>query len=788
MTKRRFLSRAKKPSATGSSWFQFINWKLVSLWLLVAFLIGCLILGVWAIYLDKVVREKFDGKKWALPARVYSRPLELYEGLPITPSLYEQEMEALGYRTPAAASSGLTASGQMMRHAASATEVSYTVFTRGFEFWDKHEEAQKYTLRIDAGKVASLVDAKGVALPLVRMEPEEIGGIYPNTVEDRLLVKLNGLPPLLGETLLAVEDKHFLEHHGVSPEAILRAMWVNLREGDVVQGGSTLTQQLVKNFYLTQKQSLSRKIPEAIMSLLLELHYSKSQILETYINEVYLGQSGSREIHGFALASQHYFRKPLIELNTQEVALLVGLVKGASYYNPWRKPERAKERRNVVLSVMQIEGLIDEKQMHTAQASPLGLAAETDESLVNYPAFVDLVKRQLKQDYQESDLRSEGLRIFTTLAPMVQRQAEKSVLARVAQLEKQYKIKDLQASMVVTSVGSGEILALIGDKNPRYTGFNRALDAHRQIGSLIKPFVYLTALEQPQTYQLGMPLSDDPVSIKSGDGKIWEPKNAENISHGTVPLYQALAHSYNQATARLGMLLTLKAVAKTIKAAGYNGDVPLIPAMLIGAVDMSPIEVAGMYHTLAAEGVYTPLHVIREVLNAEGQPLKRYSLELDQRFTVQGTFELQYALQAVLREGTGRSVYNSFPESLPLAGKTGTTNDQRDSWFAGFSGEHLAVVWVGRDDNSQTPLTGAGGALQVWADLMRQIPTQGVNQQAPEGMSFEWVDSHTGLLSAEQCEGALWLPMRDEQKPKDSAECKIKEITEEHWWKKIFLR
>ena len=271
-------------------------------------------------------------------------------------------------------------------------------------------------MRIDAGKVASLVDAKGVALPLVRMEPEEIGGIYPNNVEDRLLVKLNALPPLLGETLLSVEDKHFLEHHGVSPEAILRAMWVNLREGDVVQGGSTLTQQLVKNFYLTQKQSLSRKIPEAIMSLLLELHYSKSQILETYIYEVYLGQSGSREIHGFALASQHYFRKPLIELNTQEVALLVGLVKGASYYNPWRKPERAKERRNVVLSVMQVEGLIDEKQMHTAQASSLGLAAETDESLVNYPAFVDLVKRQLKQDYQESDLRSEGLRIFTTRA------------------------------------------------------------------------------------------------------------------------------------------------------------------------------------------------------------------------------------------------------------------------------------------------------------------------------------------------------------------------------------
>ncbi|MES2825887.1 MAG: penicillin-binding protein 1B [Pseudomonadota bacterium] len=778
MTKRRFLLRKKNPDSGFPVW----NWKLIGLGVAVVFLICCLLLGAWAIYLDRVVREKFDGKKWALPSRVYSRPLELYEGLPITPSLYEQEMEALGYRT----ATTLATSGQMVRRAASSREVKYEVFTRGFEFWDKREEPQKYTLRIDEGKVASLVDSAGEALPLVRMEPEEIGGIYPNNVEDRLLVKLNGLPPLFGETLLAVEDKHFLEHHGVSPEAILRAMWVNLRQGDVVQGGSTLTQQLVKNFYLTQKQSLSRKIPEALMSLLLELHYSKSQILETYINEVYLGQSGSREIHGFALASQHYFRKPIIELNTQEVALLVGLVKGASYYNPWRKPERAKERRNTVLSVMHAEGLIDEKQMRSAQASPLSLAAENDESLVNYPAFVDLVKRQLKQDYQEEDLRSEGLRIFTTLAPMVQRQAEKSVKARVAQLEKQHKVKDLQASMVVTSVGSGEILALIGDKNPRFTGFNRALDARRPIGSLIKPFVFLTALEQPQTYQLGMPLSDDPVSIKSGDGKMWEPKNADNLSHGSVPLYRALAHSYNQATARLGMQLSLKAVAKTIKAAGYPGEVPLIPAMLIGAVDMSPIEVAGTYHTLAAEGVYTPLHVIREVLNAEGQPLKRYPLELDQRFSMQSTFALQFALQAVLREGSGRSVYNSFPESLPLAGKTGTTNDQRDSWFAGFSGEHLAIVWVGRDDNSQTPLTGAGGALQVWADLMRQLPTRGVNQRNPEGMSFSWIDSQTGLLSAEDCDGAIWLPMRDEYRPTEAAECNSKAINEEHWWRKIF--
>lgn len=461
MTKRRFLSRNKKSS--GGSSFQ-IPWKLLLLIGLGLILVGTIILGVWSLYLDKVVREKFEGKKWSLPARVYSRPLELYEGLPLTPVLFEKELEALGYRTATPVSS----SGQMSRRSASSTEVTYEIFTRGFNFWDKKEEPQRFSLRIDDGKVASLMDEKGNAIPLVRMEPEEIGGIYPNNIEDRVLVKLDQLPPLLGETLLAVEDKHFLEHHGVSPEAILRAMWVNAREGEVVQGGSTLTQQLVKNFYLTSEQSLTRKIPEAIMSVLLELHYSKSEILETYINEVYLGRSGSREIHGFGLAAQHYFRQPLHELNPQEIALLVGLVKGASFYNPWRNPERAKKRRNLVLDVMRQENLIDDKQLKLAQAAPLGLAAESDVSLINYPAFVDLVKRQLKQDYQEDDLRKEGLRIFTTIAPMVQRLAEKAVATRVAQLEKQYKQKDLQVSMVVTSVGSGEILALIGDKNPRF--------------------------------------------------------------------------------------------------------------------------------------------------------------------------------------------------------------------------------------------------------------------------------------------------------------------------------
>ena len=766
MTKRRSTNRRSTKSSTSSR----SGWALARLWIFYGVLLVVALMGIWTLYLDSVVREKFEGKKWALPARVYARPLELYQGQSITPALFEQELRALGYRFEGSVN---TPGHVVKKVSASSNEVVYHIHSRGFAFWDKTEPARKFMLRVNNGSVQGLIDLAGADLPLVRMEPEEIGGFYPADKEDRLLVRLADLPPLLGETLLAVEDKNFLDHHGVSPMAILRAAWVNTTQGGVRQGGSTITQQLVKNFYLTNEQSiLRRKIPEAIMAVLLEVHYSKSEILETYINEVFLGQSGARSINGFALGAQHYFRQPLNELEPHELALLVGIVKGASYYNPWRNPERAKARRNVVLGVMHQEGLITDAQLKSAQAAPLGIVAEGEARTTTYPAFMELVKRQLNEDYNENDLRSEGLRIFTTLSPMVQRQAEKSMQQRVAQLEKQFKTKQVQGSMVVTSVGGGEILALLGDVNPRFSGFNRALDAKRPVGSLLKPFVYLTALEIPQEYNLGTIISDAPVSYKSG-GKWWAPQNYDKKDYGDIPLYKGLAYSYNQSTARLGMTLGLDRVAKTVKRAGYEGKVPELPSMLLGSIDMSPLEVAGMYHTIAAEGVYTPLHAIRDVLDADGKPLKRYPLELEQRFSNESTFMLQYAMQRTMREGTGRSAYNQVSSTIDFAGKTGTTNDQRDSWFAGFSGEHLAIVWLGRDDNSATPLSGAGGALQVWADFMKHMPTRSLEQVPPVGVSFDWLDAATGKLSAETCEGAVWLPLRDDFRPLESVDCHL---------------
>lgn len=778
MTKRRSLRRPAKQAKTKAPRH---GWALARLWIFYSFLLLLLLTAIWVVVLDVQVREKFDGKKWSLPARVYARPLELYEGLPLTPGLFEQELQALGYRFV----SNLSAPGQVVRRPLSTHNISYQIHSRGFDFWDKREEPARFSVAIVEGSVARLSDIAGAAIPLQRLEPEEIGGIYPANVQDRILVKLSDMPPLLGETLLAVEDKNFLDHHGVAPLSILRALVVNVREGDVVQGGSTLTQQLVKNFYLTRERHLRRKVQEAIMSVLLEWHYSKSEILETYVNEVFLGQSGPRAIHGFGLASHHYFRQPLRELEPQQIALLVGLVKGASYYNPWRNPERAKSRRDLVLRVMHQEGLIDDAQLKRAQAAPLGIVEEVNTSLVRYPAFVELVKRQLAQDYKEEDLRSEGLRVFTSLSPMVQRQAEQALTQRLQQLEKQHKAQDMQGALVVTSVGGGEVLALVGNRQARFEGFNRALDARRPIGSLVKPFVYLTALEQPQKYHLGTLVADDPISVDLGGGNQWTPQNFDHVSHGQVPLHQALSQSYNQATARLGMELGVNKVAQTLKAAGYQGRLIENPSLLLGAVDMSPYEVAGIYHTLAAEGVYAPLRAIREVLTATGEPLDRFPLQLQQRFSSESSFQIQYALQLVLREGTGRSVYHQFPASLPLAGKTGTTNDQRDSWFAGFSGEHLAVVWLGRDDNGTTPLTGTAGALQVWADFMRGLPTQGLSLQPPPGVSFDWIDTASGQLSAEQCAGAVWLPLRESQRPVDSVPC-VFTAGDRPWWQRLW--
>lgn len=732
--------------------------------LLKILLVGTLLFAGLVIYLDAWVTDKFEGKRWSLPAQVYARPLELYVGQRLPLADLRAELDMLGYRKRFQL-------GKPGQYVISGTRID--VYTRSFRFWDETSAAQRVSLNIDESMITALSVDGDSSIGLMSLEPMLVGGIYPAHNEDRLLIQLENVPQFLVDALVTVEDNNFYSHHGVSPKSIARAMWANVKAGRAVQGGSTLTQQLVKNFYLTSERSLVRKSTEALMSILLDAHYDKDEILEAYLNEVYLGQAGRRAVHGFGLGSQYYFGRSISDLKLHQAALLVSLVKGPSYYNPRRHPERALARRNLVLGMLADSGLVSKREVTMAKAMPLDIAEKSSYSEAVYPAYIDLVRRQLQRDYHAEDLTSEGLRIFTSLDPLVQRAAEQSLVSTARRLKQQRgeQMNKLEGAMVVTSTDTGEVLALVGGKDTKYSGFNRALDAVRPVGSVLKPAVYLAALSRPDEYQLTTMLDDGPVSIELEDGSFWEPLNADKENHGQVSLHAALAHSYNQATARLGMQLGLPDIMKTIRQLGVQRDLPAYPSVMLGAVGLSPVEVAAMYQTIAAGGFDTPLRAIRAVSTAQGEPLNRYPLQLQQRVDPDAVHLLYYALQETMREGTGRSVYNSLPENLGIAGKTGTTDDLRDSWFAGFTGDRLAVVWLGKDDNSPLGLTGSKGALQVWKNLMLRINPETFVGSIPENISYHWVDDETGKLSGKLCKGARQVPFINGTEPRRKAHC-----------------
>ncbi len=708
-------------------------------------------IGIYALSLDGTVRQKFEGKRWAIPAKVYTRPLELYSGASVTKSDVLAELELLHYRRQ-----------DNYEGAGVYTEKNGELFvhTRGFVFSDGIERAQVLKLQFDGNILSDLASTEANNTGIVRLEPLIIGGIYPKHNEDRVLMQLKEAPKYLEQALLSTEDKDFYHHFGVSIRGTLRAILVNLTSGQLRQGGSTLTQQLVKNFYLTDERSIKRKVNEALMALLLEWHYDKKEILETYLNEVNIGQNGNRSINGFGLAAQFYFGQPISELSLHQVALLVGLVKGPSFYNPWRNPERALERRNIVLANLFKDGHITQSQFEKAKEKPLGILKNPTSGLSVFPAFLDVVRRQLKQEYQEDDLSSTGLRIFTTLDPRVQQSAESAFNQQVARLRNAGKrTNELQGAVVVANPESGELLAVVGGYGT-FTGFNRAIDASRQVGSLFKPAVYLTALATGK-FNLVSPLDDGAVQVQSQSGDVWAPENYDHQSHGIVPLYDALAHSYNQATIRLGMdeRVGVNAVIQTLKKLGVTQNLPNYPSLLLGTANLSPMEVLRLYQPFASNGFQTSPRTIREVVDAKGKRLTRYGLEVKQVFDPAALYLINYAMQQTMKNGTGSSAYRVLPQDLVMAGKTGTTNDGRDAWFAGYTGNYLAVVWLGNDDNKATGLSGGSGALPIWANMMSHLKPVSLNAVQPDNIQWQWLEKSTGKLSAEGCEGAILVPV-----------------------------
>jgi len=751
---------AKKKTKTNKGWIKkiFNKYSIISFFVIAGVFISYLF------FLNIKITNKMSGRIWSLPSHVYARPLELYQGKTLSIKQLKTELKQIEYVEVV---NRPTKAGEYRV----LNNAHFEIISRDFTYWDGKQKSQGIRLSIYKNKVSVLHKLySDELLAIFRLEPVKIAGIYPATQQERQLIKLNEVPDDLVFALLAVEDRRFYQHWGVDPRSIIRALLANLKARGTVQGASTLTQQLVKNLFLSPERTLSRKINEALMALLLEINYDKSTILETYINEVYLGQNGAQQIHGFELASQYYFATPLKKLRRDQMALLVGLVKGPSWYEPRKHGARAKERRNQVLKLMANQKVLTQAQLKKYKNLNLGLAKKPRFSQNRFPALVNLVKRQLKSDYDESDLKSSGLKIFTSIDPIIQTQAEKSVKRVIAQLEKKPSVDKLQTALIVASSQQGEIQAMVSDRNPGYPGFNRSLDAVRQIGSLIKPAIYLTALQQPQKYTLATLLDDSPLHIKTAKDEQWSPQNYDKKFTGDILLIDALKKSRNVPTVRLGLEIGLSDLSDTLHNLGVSRDIPAYPSMTLGAFNLSPFDVANMYQTYAAGGFNVPLKVIREVLNKDGKPLKRYPLKSDKTIDENAIYLVNYALHEVTQSGTAKSLARNIPKSL--AGKTGTTDDLRDSWYAGFSDDQLAVVWIGRDDNANTGLTGSSGALRLWTDLFKNIDVQGLSLTPPAGISKVWVDGVSGGLSNKNCLGAVELPFIKGSEPTEKAQCK----------------
>lgn len=699
------------------------------------------------VYLDHLVTSRFDGRRWNLPAHVYARPLEIYAGLPLSADRLVAELQRLGYRSvskPAQPGTFRRVGGRV------------DLVTRPFAFWDGEQGAERASVAFWGAAVAGVRQIGGGPLPLVRLDPLLIGSVFPADGEDRIVLGPDEVPALIPSALKVVEDRRFEEHPGVDVVAIARAAFVNVAAGAVRQGASTLTQQLVRSYFLSNERTLTRKLREALMAVLLELHYPKADILNAYVNEIYLGQDGSRAIHGFGLASQFYFGKPLGELQLHEIAALVAIVRGPSYYDPRRHPERVLERRNLVLRLLAADGVVSETEAKRATARKLGVALERGAGATYFPAFLALVNRELAASYRHDDLTTAGLRIFTSLDPMLQSQAEQALAAGVKRLQRPSKAP-LEGAVVVVNPQTAEVLAVVGGRRAGFEGYNRALDARRPVGSLVKPVVYLAALEHGHT--LATRVADAPIEVPLARGKTWSPQNFDGQSHGDVPLVRALAESMNMATVRLGMEVGVPRVVKLLRKLGVEGDLAANPSLLLGALDLAPLQVAQLYGTLASGGFRTSLRAVRSVQGPDGEPLTQFPLQTEQAADPAAVYQLDQALVQVMQRGTGRSARARLPADVVVAGKTGTSNDLRDSWFAGFSQDLLAVVWMGYDDNEPTGLTGASGAMSVWSDLLARVPLTSFQAPVPEGMVAIDIDYATGLGVGPGCGDPVQVPV-----------------------------
>jgi penicillin-binding protein 1B len=712
-----------------------------------AVLVGTLCIAAVAGYLfflDRTITWTFEGRRWTVPAIIYAQPLELYPGAPLSLAAVTRELDRLGYeaRTDVSSPGSYHRNGPRLQ-----------IHLRTFQFMDQLREQQRIELVFGSG-ITEVRDQSGRPVPLARIEPITIGSFFPSHGQDRMVLAPEQTPTLLREALKAVEDQNFDRHVGFDPIGIARALWVNFRAGERQQGGSTITQQLVKSYYLDNRRTIERKLREVAMAVILDARFDKQDILNAYINEIYLGQDGNRAVHGFGLGSQYYFNRPLAELGPDEIATLIAIIRGPSFYNPFRHPQRALARRDLVLDKMREGGLISAAVHEHSRSAPLKVVRGTRTGGGYYPAYMDLVRQELTQFYKDVDLTTTGLRIFTTLKPNVHDAVESALTGTLDRLERDRKLppQSLQGAVVVTSIQTGEVLAVAGGRNAGFHGFNRALHAKRPIGSLIKPVVFLTALEQG--YHMANVINDAPVFLEQ-HGQKWEPRNFDKKVHGPVPMLRALGDSLNLATVNLGLTLGVEQVATRLHKLTGQAPSNRFPSMLLGAEAMSPLQVSVLYGTFASGGFYMPQKAVIAVLDESGRALSRHSLQMEQRIAPEHAQALSRALESVMRRGTGAG--SRFART-GTAGKTGTSDDFRDSWFAGYDDAHLSVIWVGADDNTPTGLSGSAGAMRVWDEIMMHL---GVTPLAHSvAGNLQSIEYSTGLLAHSGCADVeqIYLP------------------------------
>lgn len=746
------------------------SWKGVLLRLILTSLV---LLCAYVIYLDGKMKLTFAQMIQTQPIEIQARALSLKAGLPISKSELKAELLALNYTKVA----HLTKAGQFTE------SNSKLEIYLGSDAHSIPQHERRVLVRFDGALIDSMQSPFGRPVSSIELPAVVISKLWPGKREERLPVKLAEVPPSLVELLLWVEDRDFYDHFGVNPVAIGRALLVNLSAGRTVQGGSTLTQQLAKNLLLTRERSLTRKINEALLSVLMEWHFSKDQILQAYINEVYLGQRGAVAIHGFASASKFYFGKPLSKLSLEQQVMLVAMVKGPSLYHPWRHPDKLLARRDLLLrSLLEQEKITTEQYLGATDAG-LGVLSKGLVQHRQRPAIASVVKQELKQraGWQLSD---GVLSVQTTIVPHSQQSIEASVVKVLPELERRYQVENLQVAMLAVDTQSGAVRAMLSDRNPSYPGFNRAVAAKRPIGSLLKPFILLTALQELPEMTLASQLNDRPVSMVSEKGKRWQPQNFDRKYQGNVSAQEALSRSLNVPFVNLGMTIGLESIqAELEKVSGYS-FAALYPSDLLGSISLTPWQVAQLYRPLVDQGVQQPLFMLNVIQS------KRAAFELmeptaEQKVEPQFSYLLQYALSEVVQQGTAKRLKGAFP-GVTLAGKTGSTNDLRDSWFVGIDGLELVVIWIGRDDNESIQLTGSKAALALYREYLTQRGPASFTTLPPTSIEFADFDG-SGRAVEPGCPAQYHLPARKTQlQTLRGCQSQVKkESNSTPWWKRV---